>query len=807
MSTSRYIEINSTYRNRLQYPCPAEFVVPITCKDNEDPLKVKDPIADSYPLFSWYQVPYATSINEFEGTKCSDPCIRKINGQYYTSLWPLNINLTDKENDFDKEMHGVINAVKFGGGTSSSPKLNQNLVFPPNRWSVPDPTNPTNANSILNPYYLPIKNYLCGALLLRFTENPTNNLNNSTPPVLPTDPPFYSYDGFVESSIIKSYDPSTGIVNLVTPFSDDFDSSNDWFLIDFNTDPCNTWSEYVNGGPRIFIPGGVNRIDAYKGLYIKNFTASMECTKKNIYSKILTYDNVRKIAYLDRPIDIVQRNENFVYDTSTDTTSCDETPSFLFGSNTFTIVKNLPNISRSYMEYKIGINNGSILKLAVHSKGRGYKIGEIIGSKNKNNNCAYEPFYDENSNEISVIPNYIMNAPGYAFLGRISSVDEVGGIIEINTIQQGYNYRIQSFNLEKYDSSKCGTSIPNIDDCCKSCEPNCVQGEYAILNITCTHQTIEVSGRDNCDKKLNAGNLGDFLYLPLLGQNSTGKERSPIIPRYSYTPVIEAGVETVPPYTSCYKLLDIKTSEYPPSIFCQDEEQKEVGVRQIVGILEKDFTFNTFWKDNSVNFGPITTYFLKSPFDLSDLGKNDVGEPIYVSGDCFSNKGYLRNQIIEVLPYLKDNEYPLNYTGSTVSQNQAVCYEIKLVSLILPNIPLKNTIGGIIAFYPYIYVEFSNKIDPNGGNKGVIYSNNPNASKALFKVSIQDTNNPDKTSFIKLRGDGIQTIKFKPNDYLYFRVFLNDGILFETSKPDNSPPLPPDFFVQISAEFEIRRLV
>ena len=137
-----------------------------------------------------------------------------------------------------------------------------------------------------------------------------------------------------------------------------------------------------------------------------------------------------------------------------------------------------------------------------------------------------------------------MNAPGYAFLGRISSVDEVGGIIEINTIQQGYNYRIQSFNLEKYDSSKCGTSIPNIDDCCKSCEPNCVQGEYAILNITCTHQTIEVSGRDNCDKKLNAGNLGDFLYLPLLGQNSTGKERSPIIPRYSYTPVIEAGVET-----------------------------------------------------------------------------------------------------------------------------------------------------------------------------------------------------------------------------------------------------------------------
>lgn len=798
MSTSRYIEINSTYRNRLQYPCPAEFVVPVTCKDNEDPLKVKDPIADSYPLFSWYQVPYATSINEFEGIECSDPCIRKINGQYYTSLWPLNINLTDKTNplNLDEEMHGTINAMKFGGGTSFSPKLNPNLVFPPNRWSVPDPDNPTNANSILNPYYLPIKNYLCGALLLRFKTNPTNDLNDNTS---------YSYDGFVESSVIKSYDPTTGIVNLVTPFSNDFDSSNDWFLIDFNTDPCNTWSDYVNGGPRIFIPGGVNRIDAYKGLYIKNFTASMECSKKNIYSKILTYDNVRKIAYLDKPIDIVQRNENFVYDTSTDPSSCDETPPFLFGSNTFTIVKNVPNISRSYMEYKIGISNGSILKLAVHSKGRGYKVGELIGSTNKKNKCAYEQFYDENGNEISVVPNYIMNAYGSAFLGRISSVDEVGGIIEIDTIQQGYNYNIQCCNLEKYDASKCGIITPPLDDCCKTCEPNCAQGQYAILNITCTHQSIEVSKRDECDRQLN-GSLGDFFYLPLLGQNSTGKARSPIIPRYSYTPVIEAGVETVPPYTSCYKLLDIKTSEYPPSIFCQNEEQKEVGVRQIQGMLEKDFTFNTFWKD-STNFGPIKTYFLKSPFDLSDLGKNDIGEPIYVSGDCFTNMGYLKNQVIEILPYLKDNEFPLNYTGSTVSQNQMVCYEIKLVSLILPNIPLKNTIGGIIAFYPYIYVEFSNKIDPNSGNKGVIYSNNPNASRALFKVSIQDTNNPEKTSFIKLKGDGVQTIKFKPNDYLYFRVFLNDGTLFETSKPDNSPPLPPDFFVQISAEFEIRRLV
>ena len=72
---------------------------------------------------------------------------------------------------------------------------------------------------------------------------------------------------------------------------------------------------------------------------------------------------------------------------------------------------------------------------------------------------------------------------------------------------------------------------------------------------------------------------------------------------------------------------------------------------------------------------------------------------------------------IQIMSFLRDNEKSLNYTGSTVSQNQMVCYEIELISLILPNLPLDNTIGGLIAFYPYLYVELSNKTAPSGWNK------------------------------------------------------------------------------------------
>ena len=162
---------------------------------------------------------------------------------------------------------------------------------------------------------------------------------------------------------------------------------------------------------------------------------------------------------------------------------------------------------------------------------------------------------------------------------------------------------------------------------------------------------------------------------------------------------------------------------------------------------------------------------------------------------------------IQLLTFDRDNEQPLNYTGSTVSQNQTVCYEVELISLILPNLPLDNTIGGLIAFYPYLYVELSNKTAPSAGTKGILYSNNPNANRALFRVAVDDTPTPVISKFIKVDGDGaVQTIKFKPNDNLYLRVFLQNGTLFKTQDNDTSPPSPPDPFVQISAEFSIKRL-
>jgi hypothetical protein len=159
---------------------------------------------------------------------------------------------------------------------------------------------------------------------------------------------------------------------------------------------------------------------------------------------------------------------------------------------------------------------------------------------------------------------------------------------------------------------------------------------------------------------------------------------------------------------------------------------------------------------------------------------------------------------INIVTYIKDNYSPLNYNGTVTSQSEAVCYEVSLVSLTLPNLVLRT--GARAAFYPFFYVEFTNTTSPSGSSNDIIYSNSPTSNKALFIVPVTDTQQPLNSSFVKLYSNMIQTIKFKPNDSLKFSVYLPDGKLFETVEQDYLSPYPPNGIIQIDAVFGIRRI-
>jgi hypothetical protein len=162
-------------------------------------------------------------------------------------------------------------------------------------------------------------------------------------------------------------------------------------------------------------------------------------------------------------------------------------------------------------------------------------------------------------------------------------------------------------------------------------------------------------------------------------------------------------------------------------------------------------------------------------------------------------------QVIEILPFSFDNLSPLGYSGSTVSQQENVCYQIQLLDLVLPNQTILSTFGSRITFYQYVYVLFRNV--SSGGTSNILYSNNPNSTKILFRASVDDVPNPVNSTFLKIDSDGsTQSIKFKPNDNLVFGVYLSSGELFETVIKDNVSPLPPNEMIQISALFSIKRV-
>lgn len=158
---------------------------------------------------------------------------------------------------------------------------------------------------------------------------------------------------------------------------------------------------------------------------------------------------------------------------------------------------------------------------------------------------------------------------------------------------------------------------------------------------------------------------------------------------------------------------------------------------------------------------------------------------------------------IEILNFSYDNLNPFVYTGSVLSQQELVCYEIDLLSVILPTEILSVGNGGYITSYPYIYVELSNTC--SAGHRNIIYSNNPNSTRMTFKVPLFDIQ--DNPIFIKVGGGMSQTIKFKPNDTLLFTVTLPNGEIFDTIIPDTVSPSPPDSRIQISATFSMRRIV
>ncbi len=155
----------------------------------------------------------------------------------------------------------------------------------------------------------------------------------------------------------------------------------------------------------------------------------------------------------------------------------------------------------------------------------------------------------------------------------------------------------------------------------------------------------------------------------------------------------------------------------------------------------------------------------------------------------------------EILPYTKDNFSPLLYNGTNT--NQVVCYEIDLLSLVLPNVFILNGSAGKLDDYPYFYVKLYNTSSKPSSTKMI--TNNPNSREAIFAAPM-DLNLTSQSFFTLKTKNPIQQMTFKPDDNLHFSVCLPNGEPLQLRESDWFSPASPNPFLQVSAVFSIKRI-
>jgi len=157
---------------------------------------------------------------------------------------------------------------------------------------------------------------------------------------------------------------------------------------------------------------------------------------------------------------------------------------------------------------------------------------------------------------------------------------------------------------------------------------------------------------------------------------------------------------------------------------------------------------------------------------------------------------------IEILSNIRENVSPLVSSDSN-SWNSASLVELDLISLTVPSATIGVSYGGTAINYPFFYVELFAEGSTAASN--LIYSNNPVATQASFRVEINNYA-PSTGSFFTFSGQMAQRVTFRLTDALRFRVRLPDGNLLQFSTVDLLSPFPPNPLLQINALFSIRRL-
>jgi hypothetical protein len=310
---------------------------------------------------------------------------------------------------------------------------------------------------------------------------------------------------------------------------------------------------------------------------------------------------------------------------------------------------------------------------------------------------------------------------------------------------------------------------------------------------------VNVLSYDNITRLLTTEEIDPLTWSQLGNTNVSIRKEPPMYPpKLLLNGLAPKILRVSTPTTILFNPLDTSNSRFSLiNDFYKNNFMRILGTKYVYKInapQNETRRITSYTITNSANIGrsKLYTFTVNPPFSSN-----------------FDDGGFLSETVftIEILRFSFDNFNPFVYNGSLVSQQELVCYEVELMDLVLPNGIITTGTGNKIAFYPFVYVEIANISDSNAGNRNILYSNNPNSVKMVFRVPIIDIQDPEVTPFVRVTGNGVvQSMKFKPNDNLLFSVRLPNGDIFDTEIPEYYSPSLPNFYAQVSALFRITRI-
>jgi len=683
--TTRYIEIDSTWRNRNLYPNPSNFEIPISESGAKLSATALAPVCCSSPIIEWKLGNFNTNIpttstgrkyvaiviTEYLGDSIYQVCQKDTNILQNINSYYSCATITNGTTSPTQTVFGLIKNYSYLGNGKATLQLNTSL-------SLTSPIVGTELY-ISDPTYLSI-------------DTTTGKFNSIDPYIfVPTGfPGTNSYNEFVITNTTKNQYRATT----------DYNGSTKLLGVDISGSSVNTGSS-----------GPINNWDDTDILVLRSAQPQTSFIATPIASEF-TSAEVFPGGLLTPANSYINELSKRVFQTDQiDALTIPQVGNFLEKASYYNVLKNLTIESPNILSYS-------------------YAPTEL-------------PF---------AIPNYFAGA-------EIKAFNAVAPLEFINN-------QIRTVRISYYDSNT-GKIIIELDSDLTS---DAAMTSPILSSINCTlkieSEFATITKYVNLTSAVGSNSTIDFIEFPF------GSSQDNNFYNELYIKVKTGGVTD----TRIIKQYSVEKNEFGAVILAGAFLNRNLTVTPTAA--------TTFSISSGILFPPFKNFIAKS------------------------SATYVENEFVyELLPFSYDGFNPFVYTGSMLSQTEQVCYSIELKNLVLPNQILDGGFGSLISFYPYIYVELQNVSAPSSGTNNIIYSNNPNSTKMMFRVPITDVPNPLNSTFIKLDSRGaVQTLKFKPNDNLKFGVYLSDGTPYTTLLKDTPCPMKPNALVQISALFAIKRL-